>query len=106
VFGAVKVVFPASAGVEDNALVQPLFCGTGGPRGRDEADAIGKKGDAECRARVEVLADEEVAVIEGGGCKGYNDLEVLVGRKRGREYDSFTSLSFGCGSGIVIFSRG
>jgi hypothetical protein len=81
VFRAVKVVFPASAGIRDNALVQPLLCGAGGPGGRYEADAIGEEGDAECRAWVEVLADEEVAVVEGGGCEGYDDLEVLEERK-------------------------
>lgn len=33
------------------------------------SDAIGKKGNAEGCAWVEMLADEEVAVVEGCGCE-------------------------------------
>lgn len=40
----------------------------GGCRGcGDDSDAVGEEGDAEGRAGVEVLADEEVAVVEGRG---------------------------------------
>jgi hypothetical protein len=67
---------PAGAGVEDDALVEPLFC-TGAGR-CDESDAVGEERDAEGCARVQVLADEEVAVVEGGGCEGYDGLGALA----------------------------
>ncbi len=35
--------------------------------GCDDAAAVGEQRDGECDARVEVLADEEVAVVECGG---------------------------------------
>lgn len=73
-FGARGVVFPACARVEEDAFSGPLLGGGGGPRGCDDADAVGEEGDAEGSARVEVLADEEVAVVEGGGGEGYDGL--------------------------------
>ena len=73
-FGAVRGVFPARAGVEDDALVEPFLCGGGGAGRCDGADAVGEERDAEGRAGVEVLADEEVAVVEGRGGEGYDGL--------------------------------
>lgn len=48
-----------------------------GARGGYRADAVGEEGDTEGGAWVEVLSDEEVAVVEGGGCEGYDGLGVL-----------------------------
>lgn len=47
--------------------MQPGFGGGGAARRDDGAAAVGEEGHVEGRARVEVLADEEVAVVEGGG---------------------------------------
>jgi hypothetical protein len=75
-FGPVGRVGPACAWVQDDALVEPLFrCRAGRC---DKTDAVGEEGDAEGSAGVEVLADEEVAVVEGGGCEGYDGLGALV----------------------------
>jgi hypothetical protein len=74
VLGAVRAVFPAGARVEEDALAFPFLGGGGGPCGGDDADAVGEEGHAEGGARVEMLADEEVAVIEGGG-EGYDGLK-------------------------------
>ena len=73
-FRAVGCVFPARARVEDDALVEPSLCGGGGAGRCDGADAVGKERDAEGCAGVEVLADEEVAVVEGCGGEGYDGL--------------------------------
>jgi len=62
-FGPIETIFPARARVEYNALVQPFLSRGRGTRGRNDADAIGEEGDAECCAWVQVLADEEVAVV-------------------------------------------
>jgi hypothetical protein len=60
---AFHTVFPACAGVQQDALVEPLFRGGGGTGGGYEADAVGEEGDAEGCAWVEVLANEEVAMV-------------------------------------------
>ena len=39
-FGPVRRVFPAGAGVQDDALVEPVF--RGGAGGGDDADAVGE----------------------------------------------------------------
>ena len=56
-----------------------------------------------------MLSDEEVAVVEGGGCESYDGLSEGVSRKELEDLtrvERRTSLSFGLGSGIVIFSSG
>ena len=67
---------PAGARVEDDALVEPLCCGGAGRC--DEPNAVGEERDAEGCAWVQVLADEEVTVVEGGGCEGYDGLGALA----------------------------
>jgi hypothetical protein len=47
--------------------VQPGFGRGRGARLCDDADAVGEQRDPEGGARVQVLADEEVAVVEGRG---------------------------------------
>lgn len=74
VLGAVEAVFPPRARVEHDALVEPGFGGRGPARRGDDADAVGEEGHAEGCAGVQVLADEEVAVVEGGGGEGYDGL--------------------------------
>lgn len=74
-FGSFDAVFPARAGVEDDALVEP---GVGGGRGAgrgDNPDAVGKKRNAKSSARVEVLADEEITVVQRSSGKSYDSLE-------------------------------
>lgn len=70
----VEAVLPACAGVQYDALVEPWL----GCRRRacafDDADTICKKRYAKGGAGVEVLADKEVAVVEGGCCEGYDGL--------------------------------
>ena len=43
--------------------MEPRFCGGGGAGGDDGAAAVGEERDGECGAWVEVLADEEIAVV-------------------------------------------
>jgi hypothetical protein len=74
VFGPFEAVFPARARVEYDALLEPFLRVWGGSGRRDGADAVGEERDAEGCARVEVLADEEVAVVEGGGGEGCDGL--------------------------------
>lgn len=82
-FGPLGAVFPACPRVENDALVEPLR-GGGRAAGRcDDAGAVGEERDAKGGTRVEVLADEEVAVVEGGGAEGDNGLEGLLGGKEG-----------------------
>jgi hypothetical protein len=52
-----------------------------------------------------VLADEEVAVVQGGCGEGDDDLVLLVGGRE-RAIGGRTSFPLGLGSGMVIFSRG
>jgi hypothetical protein len=78
VFGALETVFPACTGVQQDALIEPVFGGGGVTGGGYEADAVCEEGDAEGCAWVEVLAYEEVAVVQGCGCEGYNGLSWVV----------------------------
>lgn len=55
--------------------MQPGARGGGGAGGGDEAAAVGEEGDGEGGAGVEVLPDEEVAVVEG--CGGDLDDEIV-----------------------------
>lgn len=70
---------PSRAGVQDDALVEPVGGGGGGAGGSDDAAAVGEEGDGEGRPGVEVLADEEVAVVEGGGGEADEELVGLWG---------------------------
>jgi len=54
------------------------LCGGGCAGGGDDADAVCEEGNAEGCAWVQVLADEEVAVVERGGGEGYEGLVVMV----------------------------
>lgn len=77
--------------------MQPGGGGGGGAGGDDDAAAVGEEGDVEGRAGVEVLADEEVAVVEGGG--GEAD-EEFVGLRGG--VGDFGYLETGLGEGLVL----
>jgi len=83
-FGALETVFPARARVEYDALVEPCFGGRRGPGRCHNADAVGEQRDAEGCAWVEMLADEEVTVVEGGGGEGYDGLDSVSGLKSHR----------------------
>jgi hypothetical protein len=83
VFRPLERIGPADAWVQDDALVEPGGCGGRGARGSYDTDAVGKERDAEGCARVQVLADEEVAVVEGGGGEGYDGLAGGVKWERG-----------------------
>jgi len=73
VFGPRRVIFPAPARRQDDLLPKPGFRGGGAERG-DDAEAVCEEGDSEGRGGVEVLAQEEVAVVEGGGVEGYEEV--------------------------------
>ena len=62
-----RIIFPAGSRRQDDALIVVRLCRGGGAGGSDDADAVGAEGDGEGRPGVEVLADEEVAVVEGEG---------------------------------------
>lgn len=70
--GAFGRVFPACSRVQEDALAVPFLRRRGRACGGDDADAVCEEGYAEGGARVEMLADEEVAVVEGGGGEGYD----------------------------------
>jgi hypothetical protein len=53
-----------------------------------------------------MLADEEVAVVEGGGGERYDGLCELLMEVSNWEGEIITSLALGVGVGIVIFSSG
>ncbi len=78
-FGAVGRGGPARAGVQDDAFVQPGGGGGRGAGGDDGAAAVGEEGHVEGGAGVEVLADEEVAVVERGGVHADEDFVGLGG---------------------------
>ena len=61
--------------------MQPALSGGGGACADDNAAAIGEEGRTEGDGGVEVLADKEVAVVEGGGGDGDTD---VVGTRSGR----------------------
>ena len=73
-FRALGVIFPARSWIEYDAFSLPFLGGGGRASGCDEADSVGEEGHAEGGAGVEVLADEEVAVVEGGGGERYDGL--------------------------------
>jgi hypothetical protein len=76
-FGAIGGVLPAAAGHQDYRLSEPGFGGRGADCGHD-AVAVCEEGHFEGGAGVEVLAEEEVAVIESGGVN--IDYEVVGAR--------------------------
>jgi hypothetical protein len=65
--GSFQRRLPARAWVHDHALALPFLRGRRAAGRHDGAAAVGEERDAELDARVEVLADEEVAVVEGRG---------------------------------------
>lgn len=68
------VILPARAGVQDDALVEPCLGCWGGAGRCHDADAVCEERDAKGSAGVEVLADEEVAVVERSCCESYDGL--------------------------------
>lgn len=75
VFGAGGIALPAAHGRQDHRLVDEV--GTFGTRagGYNCAGAVGEHGRIKIDGRVEVLADEEVAVVQSHG--GQADEELI-----------------------------
>lgn len=78
--------------------MQPGGGGCGGAGRDDVAAAVGEEGDVEGRAGVEVLADEEVAVVEGGG--GEADEEVVGSGCGGGDGGELEAVGEGEGGGV------
>ncbi len=81
--------------------MQPAGGGRGGAGGDYDAAPVGEEGDGEGRTRVEVLADEEVAVVKGGGCEAD---EEFVGFGGG--LGDFCNLETGVEKGRMLVSGG
>lgn len=101
-FGAVGGAVPAAAGGDEDAFAE-VVGRDGGAGGDDGADAVGEEGGGEGDCGVEVLADEVVAVVEGGGVELDCDFVRLRGGEREvAEFESAgVSGAAGCGGGRV-----
>lgn len=69
-FGSVGGALPATARRKEYTFTEPVL-GHGGASGGDDPNGIGEERDAEGDARVEVLADEVVTVVQGS-CEEFN----------------------------------
>lgn len=76
--GALGAVLPSCARVENDALAGPAARRRVAACGRDKACAVGEERHSERGARVQVLAQKDVAVVEGCGRNADSDL----GRRR------------------------
>jgi len=67
--GGRLILFPPSTREDEHAGVEQGLSSEGAarPEGDDGCHAVGEEGSREGDAGGEVLADEEVAVVEGGG---------------------------------------
>lgn len=73
-FRTVRAIIPPGPGIDDDALAEPFL--RRGVRARidDGAASVSQQGDLEGRARVEVLSDEEIAMVERGREHAHDEL--------------------------------
>ena len=72
--GGQGVGIPSHAGDEDNSLATPFGIKVAGRAGLHDSNAVGTERDGRVDAGVQVLADEQVPVVQRGGEDFYNEM--------------------------------
>ena len=72
--GGQGVGIPSHAGDEDYSLATPFGIKVAGRAGLHDSNAVGTERDGRVDAGVQVLADEEVPVVQGGGEDFYDEM--------------------------------